>query len=215
MTTKPSYKPWHKVVQLRDDLKTGELSLAVFVADLYDVIMQKGQRPVYEHPAEFFALTYPTYNLRELVKDVALRLAGKSDKAYRKLSVNYGGGKTHTLITLRHLVHDPATLPDLPAVKEFEASIGSKAPKARVAALCFDKIDLEKGVETPAKSRRHDQNAQASVEHPRLSTGGSRRPQTHPRRRQRRRARHPSGGTARGRAAVETATRRSLDPGAA
>ena len=150
MTTKPSYKPWHEVVQLRDDLKTGELSLAVFAADLYDVIMQKGQRPVYEHPAEFFALTYPTYNLRELVKDVALRLAGKSDKAYRKLSVNYGGGKTHTLITLRHLVHDPATLPDLPAVEEFEASIGSKAPKARVAALCFDKIDLEKGVETPS-----------------------------------------------------------------
>ena len=150
MTTKPSYKPWHEVVQLRDDLKTGELSLAVFAADLYDVIMQKGQRPVYEHPAEFFALTYPTYNLRELVKDVALRLAGKSDKAYRKLSVNYGGGKTHTLITLRHLVHDPATLPDLPAVKEFEASIGSKAPKARVAALCFDKIDIEKGVETPS-----------------------------------------------------------------
>ena len=84
MTTKPSYKPWHEVVQLRDDLKTGELSLAVFAADLYDVIMQKGQRPVYEHPAEFFALTYPTYNLRELVKDVALRLAGKSDKGVPK-----------------------------------------------------------------------------------------------------------------------------------
>jgi len=150
MTTKPAYKPWHEVVQLRDDLKTGELSLAVFAADLYDVVMQKGQRPVYEHPAEFFALTYPTYNLRELVKDVALRLAGTSDKAYRKLAVNYGGGKTHTLIALRHLVHDPVALPDLPAVKEFEAHIGFKAPKARVAALCFDKIDLEKGVETPS-----------------------------------------------------------------
>ena len=145
---KPSQKPWHEVVQLRDDLKTGELSLAMFAADLYDAVMQKGRRPVYEKPAEFFALTYPTYNLRELVKDVALRLAGKSDKAYRKLSVNYGGGKTHTLITLRHLVHDPASLPDLPAIQEFDAHIGFKAPKARVAALCFDKIDLEKGVKT-------------------------------------------------------------------
>ena len=149
MITKPSRRPWHEVVQLRDDLKTGELSLAVFAADLYDVVMQKGQRPVYEDPADFFALTYPTYNLRELVKDVCLRLAGKSDKAYRKLSVNYGGGKTHTLITLRHLVHDPTTLPDLPAVREFEAHVGFPVPKARVAALCFDKIDLEKGVETP------------------------------------------------------------------
>ena len=149
MTTQPSRKPWHEVVQLRDDLKSGELSLAVFAADLYDVVMQKGQRPVYEQPGAFFALTYPTYNLRELVKDVALRLAGRSDKAYRNLSVNYGGGKTHTLIALRHLVHDPDGLPDLPAVQEFEAHVGFKPPKARVAALCFDKIDLEKGVETP------------------------------------------------------------------
>ena len=148
MTTKPARKPWHEVVQLRDDLRTGELSLAVFAADLHDVVMQKGRRPVYEDPAQFFALTYPTYNLRELVKDVCVRLARKSDKAYRKLSVNYGGGKTHTLIALRHLVHDPDGLPDLPAVREFEAHIDFQIPKARVAALCFDKIDLEKGVET-------------------------------------------------------------------
>ena len=148
MAQKATLKPWHEVVELRDDLKSGELSLAVFAADLYDVVMQKGQRPVYEDPSEFFALTYPTYNLRQLVKDVCLRLAGKSDKAYRKLSVNYGGGKTHTLITLRHLVHDPDALPELPAIQEFQAHIGFKPPKARVVALCFDKIDMEKGIET-------------------------------------------------------------------
>ena len=66
-----------QVVQLRDDLRTGELSLAVFAADLHDVVMQKGRRPVYEDPAQFFALTYPTYNLRELVKDVCVRLGGQ------------------------------------------------------------------------------------------------------------------------------------------
>ena len=144
------WKPWHEVVRLRDDVKTGELSLAVFAADLYDVVMQKGRRPVYEDPAAFFALTYPTLNLRELVKDVALRLAGRSDKAYRKLSVNYGGGKTHTLIALRHLAHDPGGLPDIAAVREFEAHIGFAPPRARVAALCFDKIDIEKGIESLA-----------------------------------------------------------------
>ena len=149
MAQRPILKPWHEVVKLREDLKSGGLSLAVFAADLYDVVMQKGHRPVYENPAEFFALTYPTYNLRELVKGVCLRLAGRTDKAYRKLSVNYGGGKTHTLITLRHLVHDPDGLPDLASVREFEAHIDFKPPKARVAALCFDKIDLEKGIETP------------------------------------------------------------------
>ena len=149
MAQRPTLKPWHEVVGLRGDLKTGEFSLAIFAADLYDVVVQRGQRPVYEDPVEFFPLTYPTYNLRELVKDVVSRLAGRSDKAYRKLSVNYGGGKTHTLIALRHLVHDPHALAGLPAVQEFEAHIGYKPPKARVAALCFDKIDVEIGVETP------------------------------------------------------------------
>ena len=128
MALRPAQKPWHEVVQLRSDLKTGELSLAIFAADLYDVVMQRGQRRVYEDPAEFFALTYPTYNLRELVKDVVSRLKpARSDKAYRKLSVNYGGGKTHTLIALRHLVHDPDALGGLQAVQEFEAHIGSQA----------------------------------------------------------------------------------------
>ena len=150
MAQKSPQKPWHEVVRLRDDLKSGELSLAIFAADLYDVVMQKGHRPVYEDPAQFFALTYPTYNLRELVKDVVLRLGGRSDKAYRKLSVNYGGGKTHTLIALRHLVHDPDVIATLPAVQEFEAHAGSKPPRARVAALCFDKLDVEMGAETPA-----------------------------------------------------------------
>ena len=151
MATQSTLKPWHEVVELRDDLKTGELSLSIFAADLYDVVVQKGRRPVYENPAEFFALTYPTLNLRELVKDVCQRLSGNSDRAYRKLSVNYGGGKTHALITLRHLVYDPDGLPNLPAIQEFMAHTGLRQlPRARVAALCFDKIDLERGIETLA-----------------------------------------------------------------
>lgn len=149
MAQRPAQNPWHEVVKLREDVRSGELSLAVFAADLYDVVMQKGQRPVYEDPTQFFALTYPTYNLRQLVKDVALRLDGRSDKAYRKLSVNYGGGKTHTLIALRHLVHNPDAIATLPTVQQFQAHVGSKLPRARVASLCFDKIDVEAGVETP------------------------------------------------------------------
>ena len=150
MSKKRTWTPWHEVVSLRDDLKSGELSLAVFAADLYDVVLQRGQRKVYEDPAEFFALTFPTLNLRDLARDVAQRLAGQSDKAYRSLSVTYGGGKTHTLITLWHLAQDLSALPGLQTVAEFEAHTGGPMPRARVAALCFDKIDLELGVETPA-----------------------------------------------------------------
>jgi len=141
------WTPWHGVVSLREDLKTGELSLTMFAADLYEAIMRRGKQPVYEDPDRFFALTFPTHNLRNLVRDVALRLAGKNDKAVRQLELTYGGGKTHTLIALYHLVHDPDSLPDLPAVQEFVQTIGQAPPKARVAGLCFDKLDVEKGME--------------------------------------------------------------------
>jgi hypothetical protein len=141
------WKPWHEVVKLRDDLRSGELPMHMFAADLYEVMMQRGKRPIYEKPEHFFALTFPTYNLRHLVRDVVLRLAGKNDKAVRQLELTYGGGKTHTLITLRHLVNDPKNLPDLPAVAEFVGEIGQKPPQCRIAGLCFDKLDVEKGME--------------------------------------------------------------------
>jgi hypothetical protein len=151
---KPQWKPWHEVVKLREDLRSGELPLHMFAADLYEVLMQSGKRPVYEDPEKFFALTLPTYNLRRLVRDVVLRVAGKNDKAVRQLELTYGGGKTHTLITLFHLVTGPDHLPELPAVAEFMEAIGEKPPKARVAGLCFDKLDVEKGMEVRSPTGR-------------------------------------------------------------
>ncbi|MBT4822625.1 MAG: ATP-binding protein, partial [Lentisphaerae bacterium] len=154
---KNPWKSWHEVVTLRDDLKSGELPLHMFAADLYEVMMQGGKRPIYEDPVQFFALTFPTYNLRQLVRDVVLRVAGKNDKAVRQLELTYGGGKTHTLITLRHLVTEPGSLPDLSAVHEFREAIGQAPPQARVAGLCFDKLDVETGMEVrdpQGKTRR-------------------------------------------------------------
>jgi uncharacterized protein DUF499 len=146
MSTLP-WTPWHSVVKLRDDVRSGELSLSIFAADLYDVVMGVA-RPVYQDPREFFALTYPTVALRDLARDVALRLAGKNDKAVRQLELTYGGGKTHTLITLYHLTRDPAQLPtDLPTVQEFLVHTGMTPPQARIAVLAFDKLDVEKGME--------------------------------------------------------------------
>ncbi len=147
MARKLRWTPWHEVVRLREDVRTGELSLADFAADLHDVVMQKGARPVYEDPGRFFALTYPTFPLREIARDVALRLAGRNAKAIRQLELTYGGGKTHTLVALRHLAHDPESLPALPAVEQFRSHIGAPLPAARIAALCFDKLDVEKGME--------------------------------------------------------------------
>ncbi|WP_043700899.1 DUF499 domain-containing protein [Tepidimonas taiwanensis] len=148
---KTTTKPWHQVVQLRDDITNQELSQKQFAADLYDVVM--GRNPgVYHDAKEFFALTYPTVKLRDLARDVTHRLAGKSEKAVRQLHMTFGGGKTHSLITLVHLVRDPASLPDIPAVQQFKAhcALEGGLPKARVASVVFDRLDAEKGMEVVA-----------------------------------------------------------------
>ena len=144
-TTRPP--PWHQVVRLKDELRSGELTLAEFAADLHEVTLGGGRRPIYEEPARFFELTFATPALRELVKDVAERLAGKSTKAVRQLELTYGGGKTHSLITLYHLFRDPAALSDIKAVQEFRQHVGADLSKAFPVSLCFDKLDVERGID--------------------------------------------------------------------
>lgn len=149
-------KAWHEVVQLRDDVRDGELTLKMFAADLYRVTMRDPRLQLYVDPEPFFARTHATRNMRRLVEEVARRLSGTSDKAIRKLALTYGGGKTHTLITLLHLFGDPQALPALPAVDEFRQAAGGAFPPARVATIAFDKLDPESGmeVEGPTGERR-------------------------------------------------------------
>ena len=152
-----SAQPWPQLCTLRDDVRSGELTLAEFAADLNGV--RTGEAPpVYREPALFFARTYPTYRMKLLARDVLLRLAGQGGKPVLQLQVAYGGGKTHTLIALLHLAEWP---PPSPArgrgrglgegegtVREFLTFAGlSEPPRARVALLPFDQFDVKEGLE--------------------------------------------------------------------
>ena len=44
--------PWHQIVLLKPELRSGELSLAEFAADLHEVVTRAGRRPIYEDPAK-------------------------------------------------------------------------------------------------------------------------------------------------------------------
>ncbi|AUB82572.1 hypothetical protein THSYN_17560 [Candidatus Thiodictyon syntrophicum] len=145
------------MMALRAEILSAELSQKQFAADLHDVML--GDNPgIYHDPQEFFALTYPTARLRDLVRDVLWRLAGKSEKAVRQLYLTFGGGKTHALVTLVQLVRAPESLPDIPSVQQFRSHCGlpEGLPRARVAAVVFDHLDAEQGMEVcaPDGSRR-------------------------------------------------------------
>lgn len=139
--------PWHQLCTLRDDVRSDTLRLDEFAADLNDV--RTGAAPaVYREAGMLFDRTYPTYRMKVLTRDVLRRLAGQPGRPVLRLQVAYGGGKTHTLITLLHLAERGAILGNHSTVKEFMTFAGlSELPKARVALLPGDKLDVKKGLE--------------------------------------------------------------------
>lgn len=58
------WTPWHLVVRPRADVRTGERSLSIFAAGLYDVVMGRA-RPVYQDPRDCFAFIYSTVARRD------------------------------------------------------------------------------------------------------------------------------------------------------
>ncbi len=71
-------------------------------------------RPVYGDARAFFEATYLTTELRRILSDVLGVLAGQSGNRVLQLRTPFGGGKTHTLLSLYHLAHSRHLLSDIP-----------------------------------------------------------------------------------------------------
>ena len=150
-------KAWHENCKLRDDVRQGTLELSEFAADLYAVRMENAP-DVYQVPNHFFDRTYPTYNLKTLVRDVLRRLAGQSGNPVITVQVAYGGGKTHALIALLHLAERGSEFQTHPTVREFMGFSGLDAlPRARVVLLPFDKFDVKNGLSVVGPSGKSRQ----------------------------------------------------------
>ena len=63
-------------------------------------------REIYQNPAVFFSKTYFTSGLKNIIKRVISGLNGGQDAENRIMSLQtgFGGGKTHALISLYHVV---------------------------------------------------------------------------------------------------------------
>lgn len=95
---------WFKNVKPQADIQNGHLDESVFAANLADVAAGKGKE-IYTSPEMFFSKTYFTAGLKNIAKRVIQGLNGGQDSDNRVISLQtgFGGGKTHTLISLFHL----------------------------------------------------------------------------------------------------------------
>ena len=118
----------------RKDVLEGTITEADFAADLAQVITGEGNAE-YLDPARFFANTYPTRGLKNLLENVCQRLSGAGGEVASifRLDTSYGGGKTHGLIALCHAARGMEGVSD---ITEFvDPSI---LPQSLVRIAAFD-----------------------------------------------------------------------------
>lgn len=106
--------PWFRNVTPHLDIRQGNLDESVFAANLAEVALGHG-REVYQNPSVFFAKTYFTSGLKNVAKRVIKGLNGEEDAENRIISLQtgFGGGKTHTLISLYHITKSGKKLENL------------------------------------------------------------------------------------------------------
>ncbi len=127
-------KPWFKNVKPHKDIQDGHLDESVFAANLAEVASGKG-REIYTSPEMFFQKTFFTAALKNIAKRVVHGLNGGQDADNRVISLQtgFGGGKTHTLISLYHLAKWGKTATKSENTKELIAFTG--APKFDTAHI--------------------------------------------------------------------------------
>ena len=91
---------------LHEDIERGILTEASFAAEFWAVVA--GRAPeVYKEPADFFKKTYRTSDLRAILVNALRRTAKGSGSPVVIISTEFGGGKTHALISLYHTFVSP------------------------------------------------------------------------------------------------------------
>jgi len=95
---------WFNSIMPQYDIRNGQLDESIFAANIEEVAT--GTAPVvYQDIVSFFDRTYVSDGMRELIRRVVQALNGKeSQNRVISLQTGFGGGKTHSLISLYHTV---------------------------------------------------------------------------------------------------------------
>lgn len=144
-----SLKPWREVAIPHEDVHRGTFVRAEFAADITRV-HDGSATPEYQDPVLFFQRTFITEGMGALLTSVAKRLAGKGGDPVIQLQTAFGGGKTHTMLAVMHMVSGKAPKSDLAGIPKLLDAAGIlDLPTAKVVVL--DGVRL-----SPSQPRRVD-----------------------------------------------------------
>lgn len=140
----PSLLPWRDVITPNPEVAGGRYKQTEFAANLSDVLSGHGASE-YTDPVEFFERTYLTLGMRQFLVSCLERVTGKSGEPIVQLKTAFGGGKTHTLLALYHLLKGKVRAEQLTGIGDLlkEAKL-SVLPKGNFAILVGTDLSVEK-----------------------------------------------------------------------
>lgn len=139
-------KPWYVNCLPHYDIRSGVLDESLFAANINEVVL--GTAPeVYMNPITFFQKTYVTAGLRNIANRVIRALNGEeTENRVISLQTGFGGGKTHTLISLYHLVKGGAKLLESGACANIaQEGVKPNFDDAKIAVFTNNTTDIVQG----------------------------------------------------------------------
>ncbi|MFW9602571.1 MAG: ATP-binding protein [Prevotella sp.] len=128
-------KPWREIAIPHEDVLKGTFVQAEFAADLTQV--KNGVATAeYQKADLFFRRTYITEGMKLLLGSVIKRLLGQGGDPVIQLQTSFGGGKTHSMLSVYHLATTRDNISALSGVGAILEELKIfELPKAHVAVL--------------------------------------------------------------------------------
>lgn len=138
---------WRDVMEPHMDVAEGRYKNAEFAADLAQVARGAGELE-YRDPVEFFNRTYVTEGMKGLLVQSLRRVCGQDGEPVIQLKTAFGGGKTHSMLALYHMMHSRSRMGQIASLAPVLAEAGvADVPEVHVAVLVGTAIN-------PAKATR-------------------------------------------------------------
>lgn len=135
---------WRDVMEPHPDVAEGRYRNAEFAAKLDEVARGRGSME-YRDPVEFFGRTYVTEGMKGLLVQALRRVAGLDGEPVIQLKTAFGGGKTHSLLALYHLMKSPRLVSSLPNVAPVLEDAGvPEIPQVHVAVIVGTALSVSK-----------------------------------------------------------------------
>jgi predicted AAA+ superfamily ATPase len=74
----------------------------------YDTLVLGKADDLYKNSKQFFSKTFLSNNMRYIITEILKRLHSGEGQHVQVLSTEFGGGKTHTILLVYHLLTDKA-----------------------------------------------------------------------------------------------------------